>query len=134
MASFVPTDAEFKAAFRAFGPISTSKAKYLLGMIEKEQHAKKSQGTLAYDWSSKGVTIEHLIPASATKARFASGADYERFEELRDRLWNFVLLERGLNKKAGSLPFPKKTHLYSESAFPMTRDFANRSDFGVRRC
>ena len=43
----VPTDAEFKAAFRAFGPISTSKAKYLLGVLEKERHAKKSQGNLA---------------------------------------------------------------------------------------
>lgn len=131
MASFVPTDAEFKAAFRAFGPISTSKAKYLLGVLEKERHAKKSQGNLAYDWSSKGVTIEHLIPASATKTGFGSAADFERFEELRDRLWNFALLERGLNKKAGSMPFAKKKHLYVESAFPMTRELADRSGFGV---
>lgn len=131
MASFVPTDAEFRGAFRAFGPVSTSKAKYLLGMIEKERHAKKSQGVIQYDWSSKGVTIEHVIPASAKKSDFGSDEEFERYEALRDQLWNFVLLERGLNKKAGSLPFTSKRKFYDESGFPMTKALGAEPVFGV---
>jgi len=131
MVSFVPTDSEFRQAFRAFGPVSTSKAKYLLGMIEREKYAGRSQGIIPYDWSSKGVTIEHIIPSSSNEGAFESANEFERFEVVRDQLWNYALLERGLNKKAGRLPFADKRHLYLESGFPMTRAIGERSKFDV---
>lgn len=131
VSEIVPSDAEFRQAFLAFGPVTTTKAKYLLGMIEKYYAQQSgSQASLA-DWSSKGVTIEHIIADSSDASAFSDGVEYERFQVLRNQLWNFALLERNLNKKAEDKPFAEKRSLYAKSGFPLTRSLAEAESWSL---
>jgi Protein of unknown function (DUF1524) len=128
LAIFVPSDREFIQFFITYGPVSTTRAKYLLAMIERE-YCRANRFQSPPDWSSKTVTIEHIIPASSKKASFQNTEEFERFQGLRDQLWNFTLLEGSLNREAEDKPFGKKKQVYGRSSFRMTKELGARSSW-----
>lgn len=128
VANFVPADGEFRQAFLSYPSFTTTRAKYLLGMIEK--HARSGNVALP-DWSSKGITIEHILKNSSKREDFASDDEFETFEGIRNQLCNFALLEKGLNKKADDLPFAEKRELYKESGYPLTRKIGEQVEWTV---
>jgi hypothetical protein len=122
----VPEDSEFRQAFLAFGPVSASRAKYLLACLDRQYQGAQGLNVEAMpDWSSKGVTIEHIMPQSLREQDFSTPAEYERFQSIVDQLQNLTLLEKSLNRNLEDKPFSEKTQIYQQSKFALTRDLAD---------
>ncbi|WP_193598868.1 DUF262 domain-containing protein [Microbacterium sp. YJN-G] len=115
----IPSDDQFRAAFSRYGVMPGSRVKYILGMIERVESELAGRDTTALDWSSRGVTIEHIHPKSLP-GQLGQGAA----ATLVDTLGNLTLLEKRLNKGLGSKLPPEKSEVYAESAFTMTRQLS----------
>jgi hypothetical protein len=112
----IPSDEEFKAEFIRYGVMPSSRVKYILGMIERVESEKAGRDTSALDWSSRGVTIEHISPKSQP-ALLGSGTT----TTLVDTVGNLTLLEKKLNKGLGAKLPSEKESIYEQSGFTMTR-------------
>ncbi|MBO3662682.1 DUF262 domain-containing protein [Microbacterium stercoris] len=119
LARLIPTDAEFTNAFKSSGKLKLDRAKYLLAMLEKAADAKAQRPERALDWTSRTVTIEHVLSQST-----AHGDD--SLQVKIDEIGNLALLERRLNHQLGSKPFSDKCEVYAESDFQLTRELATR--------
>lgn len=121
----VPSDKEFAQYFIGFGDVPSPRAKYLLGTLERAERIKNSKGVEALpDWSSKGVTIEHLQPRASKKSDQAAATWVER-------LGNMALLERGINRGLDSKPFEEKRVKYGDSSFELTRKLSEERSWGA---
>ena len=118
----IPTNTEFKNAFTAYGPVAVARAKYLLAMLEKAS-ATGQTPTITLDWSSKSVTIEHVLAKSAAKS------DDEK--AVVETLGNLALLEKKINHDLGHKPFEDKTASYQQSAFTLTSELGAETSWGV---
>lgn len=130
----IPDDASFRQAFRNAGSVTTTRAKYLLAMLERQfvLDAGGSPDALP-DWSSKAVTIEHIFAKSMKEADFHSRDDFERYEVVRDQLMNYTLLERSLNQGLENLPFSSKYQTYAKSKFTLTQALAQDAIWNFQR-
>lgn len=118
LAKLVPSDIEFKQALRQYGNVSIARAKYLLAMLERAARIKESQTVDGLpDWSSKGVTIEHIAAQSTGALPFIN------------QLGNLTLLEKALNRRLEDKPFTDKCGTYKQSVFTLTRRVAERESW-----
>lgn len=126
MKTLVPSDLAFKDAIKNYGPMTTTKAKYLLSQLDAAFLAQQGESTDArLDWSSKSVTVEHIFAKSMKEADFENVDDFEAFETLRDQLANLTLLERTLNSNLDDKPNAEKLSTYTQSNFALTREIGN---------
>lgn len=119
----IPDDSRFRVSFIHQGEVSNTRAKYILGQLEKvrmRQNGESSEGHP--DWSAKYVSIEHVFARSSKRSTFSSDDEFKYFSTLRDTLGNFVLLERQLNNSLEDRPFSDKRETYCKSKFILTRD------------
>lgn len=117
LARLISSDAEFVSHFIAYGDVSTSRAKYLLAMLEKADDAKNQRPEKAVDWHSRSITIEHVMPLASVTSSEAEAA-------VINKIGNLALLEKRLNRSAGSKPFAEKRDAYKNSTFELTRRLA----------
>lgn len=110
----IPTDTEFRIAFVSSGKLSINRAKYILAMLEKAADARAQRPERALDWTSSGVTIEHVLSQSS-----ARGDD--NLQVKIDEIGNLALLEKRLNHQLGSKAFTHKRSIYAQSDFALTR-------------
>lgn len=116
LARLVPEDPEFMLAFSQYGAVPNSRAKYLLGMIERVASQKTGPDSSAMDWSSLMVTVEHIFP----KARAEELASGEGGAALVSSIGNLTLLEKRLNKNLGQTAAPDKADTYRQSSLALT--------------
>lgn len=117
MARLISSDVEFVSDFVTYGDVSTSRAKYLLAMLEKADDAKHQRPEKAVEWYSRSITIEHVLPLARATSTDAEAAAV-------NKLGNLALLEKRLNRAAGSKPFSDKRAAYRDSTFELTRRLA----------
>lgn len=110
----IPTDSEFRIAFVSSGKLSINRAKYILAMLEKAADARAQRPERALDWTSSGVTVEHVLSQSS-----ARGDD--NLQVKIDEIGNLALLEKRLNHQLGSRAFAQKRSIYAQSDFALTR-------------
>src|SRR3954454_7696049 len=68
LSTIIVSDREFMDDFRAFGNIALPRAKSLLAMLERAQRSKLGETLDGLpDWSSRTVTLEHLMPRAEAK-------------------------------------------------------------------
>ncbi|MGQ0576730.1 MAG: DUF262 domain-containing protein [Pseudonocardia sp.] len=123
MLDLVPSDDEFRQQFIEYGAITTTRAKYILARLERQ--AVVDSGSYAEampDWSSKGVSVEHIFPKSLKREKFSNDADYGEYLGMKEKLQNLTLLERSLNNGLEDKPFEEKKATYASSAFGLTQD------------
>lgn len=125
MGRLIPSDDEFLEAFISYGDISTSRAKYLLAMLEEAEAIKSNRVHTPIEWHSRRVTIEHILPASAATQATANATSV-------NRIGNLALLEKRLNHAAGSKPFLDKRPAYQDSAFELTRKVSKKRTWTAR--
>lgn len=125
MDRLIPNDAEFEAAFYSYGDVSTSRAKYLLAMLEKAQDQKKGLPEKPLEWHSRAVTIEHILPQSQGKSNEDDAAVVQK-------LGNLTLLEKRYNKNLGSAAFAQKREAYKQSSFALTAQLSSRRTWSHR--
>jgi len=122
----IPNDAEFEAAFTSYGALSVARAKYLLAMLERACEEKNGLVTKVFEWHSQGVTIEHVMAESHV------GTDEEKLAAL-NTIGNLALLEKRLNKDAGSKHFVDKTSTYLKSDFELTKELTRRENWSTEQ-
>ena len=121
----VPDDPVFQQAIRGYGGMQTTRAKYLLAMLDRQYLIRQGDTTDALpDWSSKSVTIEHIFARSMKEASFETLEEYNQYQVIRDQIINFTLLERSLNNALEDKTFEQKRDSYSKSNFALTRELA----------
>jgi hypothetical protein len=130
MGDLVPDDIAFRRAFASFGAITTTRAKYILARLERQHLADQGESTEAMpDWSSKGVSVEHIFARSTKRETFDTDDDHDRFASMRDQLQNLTLLERTLNAGHEDKQFSEKQATYAASAFALTRELSEHGDW-----
>lgn len=117
----IPSDTEFKTNFKVAGKLQTSRAKYVLAMLEKASDVKAGNASRALDWGSSSVTIEHILPQSAANNESSLARIHE--------IGNLALLEKKLNRQIGSKPFDQRVTAYKQSDYRLTRDVAKSMDW-----
>lgn len=117
LSRLIPSDTEFVAAFSSYGSTSTTRAKYLLAMMDKAEAARAQQAHTPVEWYSRAITIEHVMP----KSKDAQGKAPEVHW-----IGNLALLEKRLNQQVGSSEFSKKKAIYRDSVFRLTSGLASR--------
>lgn len=128
----IPDDSDFSRAFLNYGPVTSTRAKYLLACLERQLLAKQGMNIEAVpDWSSKTVTIEHLFAQSSDRTAFDSDHEYERFREIRDSLPNLTLIERTINRGLEDKSFKEKQTTYAKSKFALTRELAELKEWSM---
>lgn len=121
----VPGDDEFVEAFRAYGDVTPSRAKYLLAMLEKAEDRKNGAAEKPLEWHGRSVTVEHILSQSSAKSNPAQAL-------VVGRIGNMTLLEKKLNKDLGSKGFEEKRATYRESGFTLTAGIASRRTWTAR--
>ncbi len=113
-----PGDKQFKAAFavKSFNNTQNRIVRYILAMLEKQQ-----SGTAIEE---DGYTLEHILPQKPNEG-WENFTDMD-LETCVDRIGNMALLEKEINKDAGSLPYSKKRSRLIKSAVPLTRQMAEK--------
>jgi len=124
MTKLIPSDEEFRESFRSLSDISSSRAKYLLAMLEKTQAQVVGRTLAPIEWHSSTVTLEHIIPESLR--------NQPAYATLVGQFGNLALLERPLNKEAASKPFGEKVNAYRQSSFELTRKLATKRTWSKR--
>jgi hypothetical protein len=116
LATLIVDDAEFIANFANYGNVSLTRAKYLLGMIERAHRSAIGRSLDGLpDWSSRTVTLEHLMPRAEAKGDEKKSAYVET-------LANMALLEKQLNHDLDDKPFLTKAPTYAKSVFTVTNE------------
>jgi len=130
MKDLVPDDAAFSQAFRAYGSMTTTRAKYLLARLERQRVVESGVQTDAVpDWSSKSVSVEHIFARSSKRETFDSEEDFERFSLIRDQMQNYTLLERTLNNGLEDKNVAEKAPTYGQSAFVLTQELGSLTEW-----
>ena len=126
LAQIYVTDDEFEAAFsslrlKASGH-SRRRALYFLLEIERVRSGRDIS-----DETQARATVEHVLPENPSgdwSASF-SPADFDRFV---DRLGNYALLEKSLNREAGNEAFDDKKKALAKSAYVTTLEITTAHD------
>lgn len=122
LSRLIPTDAEFRSAFISYGAVQPSRAKYLLGMLEKAHEVANNISPRSLAWDARSVTVEHAMPKS-----WASKSD--AYVAAVDQIGNLVLLERKLNYSLGSKPFAQKKKSYADSDYALTAALSTETEW-----
>jgi len=117
-----PNDDSFETEFSNVEIKRTSRGhklvKYILGEIDKQAN----QNFLDY-WSST-FTVEHILPEVPDENTWTDIED-DTLERCVYRLGNLTILEKKLNKQAGSKSFGEKLLIYDQSSVELTANISN---------
>ncbi len=123
LAKLIPSDGKFKEAFLNYGAVTTTRAKYLLAMIERAAAIKAGTTPTPIEWSSTSFNIEHVYPES-------KGSADPDLAELVHTLGNLALLEKKLNRDLGDKPLQTKKAAYAGSNLSLTSELATGVSWG----
>lgn len=123
LASIFVEDSEFKSLFVNSGSITSARARYVLGQLERAARARANQTVEGMpDWASRTVTIEHIFPRALART------DDEALA-FTETLANMALLERSINRQAEDKSFDEKRGAYTRSGFILTSRLAELSSW-----
>lgn len=116
-----PSDDEFYSYFSTKSIKSSWKNKKLIKYILWEIYHQKDG--IKYEYNSNKYNIEHILPENRIDETYKSFSD-EEFEKNVYRLWNYLLLEKKINKDCGSLEFNDKLKKFKESRIILVNNFS----------
>ncbi|MDT8070731.1 MAG: HNH endonuclease family protein, partial [Terriglobia bacterium] len=122
---YVPTDAQFEAAFATADVSKAYLAKYYLITLEQHVRTPNQKDDPHWDVSKRGgVNLEHILPKSLKEARKPLG-------EWVFRLGNIVLMQASKNAQLGSADYsPRKSEALSASDFVLTQEAGGKKHWG----
>lgn len=132
LSPLIPDNHDFRQAFLAFGPMTTTKAKYILSQLERQYAIEQGANIESLpDWSSRTVTVDHIFPKSSKRESFSSDEEYESFLAMCNQVQNLTLLERSLNKDADDKSFSDKASILEMSNFALTKKVGKRGEWNL---
>jgi hypothetical protein len=128
LATVIPTDSQFQAAFAIASVNKAATARYYLNALERTFMATAQPELIPNDDGTK-VNLEHVLPQKSTAADWPGfGTDDER-REWTYRVGNMVLLSQGKNGKIGNKPFAAKAPILKQSELALTRQVGDMPDW-----
>lgn len=128
MLPYVPTDAEFEAAFASVSVSKTSLARYYLRALEL-----KVKGEPEPEWvpnEDKVINLEHIVPAEPGKQW--KHIKPELVSTIYKRLGNMVLLQASKNNAIGNKPPAVKLPVLKASPYLLTKMVGEKNTWGVK--
>lgn len=129
MVRYVPSDAEFEAAFATARVSRAHLARYYLRSIDKLTKEDPQPEFLAND-EVEQITLDHVMP-------LVRGDDWsiseEEAEVTQKMLGNLVLLRESQNRSLGNASFPRRRSVYEQSGYEVTRMVARYESWGAKQ-
>lgn len=125
---FVPTDAEFEAAFAVARVSQSHLAKYYLRALELQVKGDPEPELIPN--GEEVINLEHVLPENL--GNNWPEIDLDTAEAMRRRLGNMVLLKAKKNSVIGNKSFAEKKAFLKESAYELTREVSEREAWGVK--
>ncbi|HYV54075.1 MAG TPA: DUF262 domain-containing protein [Chitinophagaceae bacterium] len=122
------SDSEFQSSF-AVAKVSISKlARYYLRSLETTARQEKEPEFIPNE--STEITLEHIMPKTVEND-WAYYINEENIESHHSRIGNMVLLQSKKNLKLGAAEFSKKIATYKKSAFLLTSQVGELSNWNI---
>ena len=121
MKSYVPSDAEFEAAFAVARVSRAYQARYYLRALENTTK-QVTQPEYVPNESVADINLEHVMPLNAGEEW---DIDDDLAETSQNLLGNMVLLKSNQNRDLGNLPFAEKRPIYAKSGYDLTKRVAS---------
>ncbi len=126
MGRYVPTDAEFHAAFATARVSRAHLARYYLRAIDKVTK-DDPQPEFVSNEDMEQLTLDHILPLSSSEAWVTN----EEAEAVQKMLGNLVLLKPNQNREISGKSFNQRRDAYAHSAYNVTRMVAEHSRWGA---
>lgn len=125
----LPSDDDFKAAFKLKQEKNSQKARYLLSCLENHSRQAQSQAEVQ---PATTLTLEHILP-KAPDSSWAPvlSADTALADDCTLRLGNMCLLS-DVNRALGSRSFTDKKSVYGASSLLLTRELGQETEWTRR--
>lgn len=127
MVKYVPTDAEFEAAFATARVSRAHLARYYLRSIDKFTKDDPQPEYLANEDVDQ-ISLEHVLPLTPTDDWDVNNEEAEAVQKM---LGNLVLLRANQNRDLGNAPFSRRRDVYAHSSYNVTRMVADYDRWGV---
>lgn len=120
--NLIPTDEQFKNAFKIATVSKAYIARYYLRKLEESYRSTKE---LSPSINSEKVNLEHILPENPTKL----SEDWPAFDENTHRsycrrLGNLTILDTKMNSEIGNGSFTSKKEIYKQSEIAITRSIS----------
>lgn len=128
MADVVPSDAMFEAAFAEARLSQVYLARYYLRALELKKKNDPEPEFVPSD-EEQVINLEHILPENPQDAW--PGIDPEIAGAYYKRIGNMVILQAKKNTLIGNSSFTEKKKVLKESAYLLTAEVANYSQWGI---
>jgi hypothetical protein len=128
MEGVVPTDAEFRAAFREASVSQSYLARYYLRALELTAKGEPDPETIPND-AQESVNLEHVLPEPGEENW--DGIEPEAARAVYRRIGNMALLRAKKNVALGNKPFAQKRAEYNQSAYLLTKEIGEQQSWGM---
>ena len=128
MERYVPSDAEFEAAFATARVSRAHLARYYLRSIDKLTKDDPQPEFLANE-DAEQITLDHVLPQTPSNEW---NVNEDEAEVVQKMLGNLVLLRANQNRNLGNASFSKRKAVYSESGYFVTRMVADYDHWGAK--
>ena len=124
-----PDDTRFKEDFSQKSIGKSNLARYILSCIVNEKESNKVRELIRDETK---ITLEHIMPKTRNQNWLYAAESEEEYNEHVNRLGNLTLMEKSINRAAGSISFlEKKEQAYSLSEITLNKELCNYSVWTV---
>lgn len=126
MRIYVPTDAQFRDAFRSAQVSKAVVARYFLHSFESFRRGESKPQLGYFEMPETSMNLEHVLPVKPQDGWNITANDAQAYYK---RLGNMALLSSKLNSKIGSGVFAEKKPAFAASTFLTTQEIADCSEW-----
>jgi hypothetical protein len=127
MKAIVPSDTEFKEAFRNALVSKANLARYYLRVLESQAKGGQDQALTPND-NEQVVNLEHILPQNPSPDW--GSLDPEAVGSYYNRIGNLALLKTAINSSIGNTGFLAKMPYYQDSPFQLTTELTQYTTWG----
>lgn len=121
----IPTDTQFREAFKNATVSQQYLARYYLMTLEKARNGEENP-ELIPNADTSAVNLEHVMPKNLDSSWSVDSDIHRTFIK---RLGNLAIMSAKLNSSIGNGSFKSKQSHYTLSSFNLTKDLANYSEW-----
>ena len=113
----IPSDTQFKEAFKTASVSKQYLARYYLMTLEKAKRGEENPEFVP-NADTSAVNLEHILPKTPDQSW---GIDLDTHRAFLKRLGNLAIMSTRLNSEVGNSSFSEKKTHYANSAFKLTK-------------
>jgi len=119
----IPSDTQFKEAFKSAAVSKQYLARYYLMTLEKKANGEENPEFVP-NTDTNAVNLEHVLPKTPDASWSISPDDHRAYLK---RLGNLAIMSTRLNSEVGNSSFDNKKLHFSNSSFILTKEIADNA-------